>query len=331
MQKPIHSRETVHEERSDHRSRRGSEPVLPVALCIRTNLCAPPRRYTGLRMSAVLNLRRRLTRGSNGRGFETHTKVTVVMASGMEGKIALVTGATSGIGYATAELFASRGASVVLSGRNEAAGEEAAAKARQTGGDAIFIRADVADPNDVQRLVEATLEQYGGLDYAFNNAGIEGRLAPVHEQSVEDWERVISTNLNGVFYCMKYQIPPMLDRGGGSIVNCSSIMGQVASPVAPAYVASKHALNGLTKSAALSYATQGIRVNGMGPGYTHTAMLERADEQSPGLLEQLRAIPPVQCLATSHEIATAVVWLCSDEASYVTGHTMIVDGGVVAQ
>jgi NAD(P)-dependent dehydrogenase (short-subunit alcohol dehydrogenase family) len=263
--------------------------------------------------------------------LQAQLKGTVVMASGMEGKIALVTGATSGIGYATAELFASRGASVVLSGRNESAGEEAAANARQKGGDAIFVRADVADPNDAERLVEATLQQFGGLDYAFNNAGVEGKLAPVHEQSVEDWDHVISINLSGVFYCMKYQIPAMLERGGGAIVNCSSILGQVASPLAPGYVASKHALNGLTKSAALSYATQGIRVNAVGPGYTHTAMLERADKQTPGLLDQLRAVPPAQRLATPDEIAAAVVWLCSDEASYVTGQTMIVDGGVVAQ
>jgi NAD(P)-dependent dehydrogenase (short-subunit alcohol dehydrogenase family) len=249
----------------------------------------------------------------------------------MRGKVALVTGAAAGIGKATAELFARRGALVVVSDIDTEAGEAAAAGIREAGGSAVFIRADVGDPADVERLVTAAVDEFGGLDYAFNNAGIAGQSAAVHDHEIDSWERVIRINLSGVFYCMKYEIPRMLERGGGAIVNCSSIMGHVASPVAPAYVASKHGVNGLTRSAALAYSARGIRVNAVCPGYIDTAMLRDAEARIPGLLDQLTTLEPIGRLGAPEEIAEAVVWLCSDAASFVTGTPMVVDGGAIAQ
>lgn len=247
------------------------------------------------------------------------------------GKVALITGAASGIGRATALAFARNGASVIIADTLEVGGAETARMVEELGRKAIFIRCDVSRDADVKETMRRTVETFGRLDYAFNNAGIEGKQAMTPDCSEENWDRVININLKGVWLCMKHQLPQMLKQGSGSIVNCSSIAGLNGFPGIPAYSASKHGVIGLTKTAALEYAKSGIRVNVVCPGVIQTPMIDRFIHGEAQIQKQLVAGEPVGRVGRPEEIASAVLWLCSDESSFVTGHSMVVDGGWVAQ
>ncbi len=248
----------------------------------------------------------------------------------MKGKVALITGAAAGIGRATAIAFAQKGARVVVSDVNAAGGKETVDLIEEGGGTAMFLRADVADAESVAALVSGTVDAFGGLDFAFNNAGIEGEAASTTECSGENWDRVIAINLTGVWLCMKHEIPVMLERGGGVIVNCASIAGVVGYATMPAYTASKHGVIGLTRTAALEYAKQNIRVNAICPGVIETEMIERFTHGDPERRSELREGVPVGRLGRSEEIASAVLWLCADDSAFVTGHPLVIDGGHVA-
>lgn len=253
------------------------------------------------------------------------------MAGSLEGKVALVTGAGSGIGRATALAFAREGARVVTADITLAGGQETVEMIRQQGGDAMFVPTNVTQAVEVEALVAAAVTAYGRLDCAHNNAGIEGTLATTADYNEDEWERVLSVNLKGVWLCMKYEIAQMLQQGGGAIVNTASLAGLVGARRMPAYVASKHGVVGLTRTAALEYAKVGIRVNAVCPGVIHTPMVERAFlQRRPGMQERLAASEPMGRLGTPQEVAEAVVWLASDAASFVTGHAMSVDGGLQA-
>lgn len=246
-----------------------------------------------------------------------------------EGKIALVTGGSSGIGRATALAFAREGAKVVIGDIQVEGGERTLQAIKEAGGDAILVKTDVTRPDQVEALIKRAVETYGRLDCAFNNAGFEGAQAPTADYTEEDWDRVISINLKGVWLCMKYEIPQMLKQGSGAIVNTASSAGLVGFRTAPAYTAAKHGVVGLTKTAALDYAPAGIRINAVCPGVIRTPMLERLTGGHPKLEAWLLAQEPVGRAGTPEEVAEAVVWLCSDAASFVTGHPMAVDGGFV--
>lgn len=241
-------------------------------------------------------------------------------------KVALVTGAGSGIGRATALLFAKEGAKVMVADIMVESGEETVKMIKEAGGEAAFIKADVSQESEVQMMVAKTVETYGKLDCAVNNAGIDGDSALTTECTKENWDRVIGINLTGVFLGLKYQIPQMQKQSGGAIVNIASTMGVVAHQNVPAYVASKHGVVGLTKSTALGYVTENIRVNAVCPGNTRTAILDHVMKEMPEIYEALMAATPIGRLAEPEEIANAIVWLCSDAASYTTGHAMVVDG-----
>jgi NAD(P)-dependent dehydrogenase (short-subunit alcohol dehydrogenase family) len=249
------------------------------------------------------------------------------------GKVALVTGGASGIGRACSQLFAKEGASVVVSDVAVEDGEETVRLIEEDGGEASFVEADVSKAAEVEALVGRAVEAYGRLDYAFNNAGIEGSMATnTADYSEEDWDRVIGVNLKGVWLCMKHEIPQMLRQGGGSIVNNSSVEGLVGLQGPSAYAASKHGVVGLTKTAALEYAQSGIRVNAVCPGLIRTPMVERYTEGDAETEAQWAAIfEPVGRMGSAEEVGEAVVWLCSEAASFVTGHAMAVDGGYVAR
>ena len=253
------------------------------------------------------------------------------MAGTLDGRVALVTGGSGGIGRATALEFARQGAKVVVSDLLVEAGQETARLIGAAGGQATFIKTDVTQAAEVQALVGQTVETYGRLDCAFNNAGIEGGMAKTGDYTEERWAQVIRINLKGVWLCMKYEIPVMLEHGGGAIVNTASVAGLVGFQGISAYAASKHGVNGLTKTAALEYAKAGIRVNSVCPGVIETPMVKRAFEKSPAMEEGVATMEPVGRLGQPEEIAQAVVWLCSDAASFVTGHPMTVDGGLVSQ
>jgi NAD(P)-dependent dehydrogenase (short-subunit alcohol dehydrogenase family) len=253
------------------------------------------------------------------------------MAGLVEGKIALVTGGGSGIGRATSLALAKEGAKVAVSDIVVVGGEETVRLIQAAGGEATFIKADVAKAAEVEALIKKVIETYGRLDCAFNNAGIEGSMTSTTDCSEENFDRTIAVNLKGVWLCMKYEIPQMLKQGGGAIVNTASVAGLVGFQGLPAYVASKHGVNGLTKTAALEYAKQGIRVNAVCPGVIHTPMLDRLFSSQPAAGETIAALEPVGRLGKPEEIAAAVVWLCSDAASFVTGLPMAVDGGLIAQ
>ena len=253
------------------------------------------------------------------------------MAGLTEGKVALVTGAGSGIGRATALVFAREGAKVVVSDIVVAGGQETVQQIEAAGGEAIFVKADVSQAADVEALVTQTVETYGRLDCAFNNAGIEGGMKLTIDCTKEEFDRTIAVNLTGVWLCMKYEIQQMLSQGGGAIVNTASAAGLVGFPSLPDYVASKHGVVGLTKTAALEYAKSGIRVNAVCPGVIQTPMVERGAQLSPGFDELALSMEPVGRFGQPAEVGEAVVWLCSDAASFVTGHPMVVDGGLVAQ
>jgi NAD(P)-dependent dehydrogenase (short-subunit alcohol dehydrogenase family) len=251
--------------------------------------------------------------------------------SALDGKAALVTGGGSGLGRATAVALARAGATVTVADVNEDGGKETARLVSEhAGGDVDFVRADVTQPDDVAAMVAKTVARWGQLDCAVNNAGMTGTAAPTADYSLDDWNRTIGLNLTSVFLCLKHEIPAMLERGG-SIVNMASGAGLVGFPGLPAYVASKHGVVGLTKAAALEYAGQGLRINAICPGSTRTPMLESfmgGDEQVERMMT--RAVP-LGRLGLPDEIAEAVVWLCSDAASFVVGHALAVDGGSVIQ
>jgi NAD(P)-dependent dehydrogenase (short-subunit alcohol dehydrogenase family) len=246
----------------------------------------------------------------------------------LENKVAIVTGAGSGIGRYVAYSYAEEGAKVVVSDINVQGGEETVSIIREKGGEAIFIKADTSSPSDNENLVKQAINKYGGLHIACNNAGIGGALAPTGEYDIEIWNKVISVNLSGVFYGMRYQIPAILKSGGGSIVNISSILGSVGTAGAPAYVAAKHGVNGLTKTAALEYSAQGVRINSVGPGYIKTPLLSVLDES---ILDSLKNLHPIGRIGESEEVAELVLWLSSSKSSFVTGSYFTVDGGYTAQ
>jgi len=253
------------------------------------------------------------------------------MAGLVNGKIALVTGAGSGIGRATALVFAREGAKVVVADVVVDGGEETVRQIKAAGGEALFVKADMAKAAEVEAMVQKAVATYGRLDCAHNNAGIEGATGRTADYREEDWDRVISINLTGVWFCMKYEIAQMLKQGGGAIVNTASDAGLLGVPQMPAYVASKHGVVGLTKTAALEYAKSGIRVNAVCPGVIKTPMVERITGQRAGRAERMAAVEPVGRMGKPEEIAEAVVWLCSEAASFVTGLPMPVDGGIAAQ
>ncbi len=253
------------------------------------------------------------------------------MAGLVDGKIALVTGAGSGIGRATALVFAREGAKVLVADVVVDGGEETVRLLKAAGGEAMFVKADMAKAAEVEAMVQKAVATYGRLDCAHNNAGIEGATGRTADYREEDWNRVISINLTGVWLCMKYEISQMLKQGGGAIVNTASDAGLLGVPQMPAYVASKHGVVGLTKTAALEYAKSGIRVNAVCPGVIKTPMVERITAQRAGRAERMAAVEPVGRMGKPEEIAEAVVWLCSEAASFVTGLPMPVDGGIAAQ
>ncbi|MFN8245892.1 MAG: SDR family oxidoreductase [Ferruginibacter sp.] len=246
-------------------------------------------------------------------------------------KVAIITGASFGIGRATAIAFAQRGAKLVLADWKEDPEQQTMKQVKALGADAMFVRCDVSKASDVQNLMDSCIKTYGRLDYAFNNAGIEGAQAITHECSEENWDNTIAVDLKGIWLCMKYEIPQMLKQPGSAIVNCSSVAGLVGFAGLPAYVASKHAVLGLTKTAALEYATQGLRVNAVCPGVIHTAMIDRITGNDEKVEKQFTELEPVGRMGTPQEIAEAVVWLCSGASSFATGVALPVDGGFVAR
>jgi len=245
------------------------------------------------------------------------------------GKVAIVTGGSFGIGRATALLFARKGANVVVA--DAVRDDETINLIKAAGGNAIFVTCDISKEQDIKALMEKTLSTYGRLDFAFNNAGIEGASAVTHECTVENWNHVLSVNLTGSWLCMKYEIAEMLKNKKGAIVNTASIAGLVGFQGIAAYVASKHALNGITKTAALEYAKLGIRVNSVCPGVIKTPMIDRFTGKNKEVEKQFESQEPIGRMGLPEEVAEAVCWLCSDSASFVTGNNLPVDGGWTAQ
>jgi NAD(P)-dependent dehydrogenase (short-subunit alcohol dehydrogenase family) len=253
------------------------------------------------------------------------------MSETLTGKVALVTGGASGIGRATALTFAREGAKLIIADMHEEGGQQTVHMITENGGNVTFVQVDVTQATAVEAMISKAVETYGRLDCAHNNAGVgTPSRVPTADYTEEQWDYVLSINLKGVWLCMKYEIPQMLKHGGGAIVNTASVAGLVGFPTSSAYVASKHGVVGLTKTAALEYARHGIRVNCVCPGYIETPMTERS-RNDPERLAHMIASEPIGRLGTPEEIAETVVWLCSDTASFVTGHTMTVDGGYAAQ
>ena len=251
--------------------------------------------------------------------------------SEFEGRVAIVTGGGDGIGRAAARLFAERGARVAIFEVNPVAGEETTHEIVSAGGEAICFETDVASGEQVAAAVDGTLKHFGRLDHAYNNAGISGPAHAIAEMPEEQWRRALDVMLTGVYLCMKHEIPQMLAGGGGAIVNCASGAGLIGFPGQAAYVASKHGVIGLTKTAALEYSSQGIRINAICPGTARTQMVEDVVEASPELQAELLRLHPIGRIAEPAEIAEAALWLCTPRSSFVTGTALVVDGGYVAQ
>lgn len=245
-------------------------------------------------------------------------------------KVVLITGAGSGIGRMTALQFAENGAAVVVSDVNPAGGEETSALIRKNGGEAVFVPVDVADPEQVARLIGRAVETFGRLDVAVNNAGIGGSWRRTGDYPQDEWHRVLAINLSGVFYCMQHELRQMVSQGGGAIVNVASIAGVRALPNASAYVASKHGVVGLTRTAALEYARHNIRVNAVCPVFTRTPLFQDMLDADPRLEERLVRNIPMRRYAAPEEIAETIFWLCSDSATFITGQAINVDGGMTA-
>jgi NAD(P)-dependent dehydrogenase (short-subunit alcohol dehydrogenase family) len=248
-----------------------------------------------------------------------------------QGKVALVTGGTSGIGRAAAIAYAREGAKVVVAGRRAAEGEETARLVRAQGGEGLFVPTDVAQEAQVKNLIGRTLEQFGRLDFAFNNAGIDQPPRQFLEQEVETYDQVMDINVKGVWLSMRHEIPAMLKSGGGAIVNTSSALGVTALPGIEVYVASKHAVIGLTKSAAVEFGKQGIRINAVLPAAIETDMYRRFVGENAESKAALTAMHPIGRIGAPEEIADAVIWLSSSKSSFVIGHSLLVDGGFTAQ
>jgi NAD(P)-dependent dehydrogenase (short-subunit alcohol dehydrogenase family) len=246
-----------------------------------------------------------------------------------DGKVAMITGAGSGIGRATAQAFAQEGARVIVSDISTEGGQETMRLLKEAGGEATFVRCDVTQPEEIEALIHRTVETYGRLDCAVNNAGIEGATASTVDYPLDVWNKVLSVNLTAPWLCMKYEIVQMLKQGGGAIVNIASILGTVAFAGTGAYNAAKHGLIGATRTAALEFARQGIRINAVCPGFIETSMImERSLIGSdPQMYKRVSSAHPIGRMGRSEEIAAAVLWLCSDAASFVVGAAMIVDGG----
>lgn len=253
------------------------------------------------------------------------------MAGQFNGKVALVTGGGSGIGRATSLLFAREGANVVVAEIATETGQETVAMIKATGGEATFVKADVSKAADVEAMVNKTVETYGRLDYAHNNAGIDGEFVTIVNCSEENWDHVMGVNLKSVWLGMKYEIPQMRKHGGGAIVNSASVASLVAFRTMGAYVASKHGVLGLTKTAALECSRLGIRVNAICPGAIRTPMIDAFIAGDPDREFHMNDLQPVGRMGTPEEVANAVIWLCSDAASFVTGVALVIDGGIVAQ
>jgi NAD(P)-dependent dehydrogenase (short-subunit alcohol dehydrogenase family) len=250
------------------------------------------------------------------------------MHNDLQGKTVLVTGAASGIGRAVALLYGQYGASVMVSDIDETQGQQVVAELTAAGANAQFFKADVGDPAQCRELVQATVAAFATLDIACNNAGITGEMSLTADMSLEGWQRIINVNLNSVFFCLKYELEVMLKQGYGSIINMSSILGQVGTPTLAGYVTAKHGVVGLTKTAAQEYAAQGIRINAVGPAYIDTPLLSAfSDETKAGLV----ALHPIGRLGRAEEVAELVVWLSSEKASFVTGAYYPVDGGYLAR
>ena len=248
----------------------------------------------------------------------------------LKNKVAIITGAAAGLGKAMTLLFARNGARIAVSDIDEEGGKKVVEEVEAAGGSAIFVRADSSSPEDNENLVREAVKRFGRLDIVVNNAGIGGPLVPIAEYTVDGWQKVIGINLSGVFYGMKYQIPAMLESGGGSIINIASILGATGTAGAAGYVAAKHGVVGLTKAGALEYAAQGIRVNAIGPGYTYTNLVNAHTMGEEGI-KALETLHPLGRLGEAGEIAELALWLASDKASFVTGSYYPVDGGYLAQ
>lgn len=246
-------------------------------------------------------------------------------------EVAIVTGAASGIGRASAVAFARAGARVVVADVLVDGGEQTVEQIRREGGTARFARTDVSRPEEVKNLIDGTVKAFGRIDFAFNNAGIEGTLAKTADLTEAVWDKTIAVNLKGVWLCMKEELQPMLKRRKGVIINCASVAGLVGFPALPAYVASKHGVVGLTRATALEYALEGIRVNAICPGVIRTPMVDRFTGKDPQREAELTAGEPVGRMGTPEEVASMAVWLCTDGAAFVTGQAFAVDGGMTAR
>jgi NAD(P)-dependent dehydrogenase (short-subunit alcohol dehydrogenase family) len=253
------------------------------------------------------------------------------MAGRLAGKVVIVTGGSSGIGRAAALALAREGARVAVGNRRVREGEETIRLIEKAGGEAVLVKTDVTRAADVEALVEKALQTYGRLDCAFNNAGTAGETARTADCTEENWDNTVSVNLKGVWLCMKYEIPALLKNGGGTIVNNASVGGLLGMRGHPAYAAAKGGVIQLTRTAALEYATLGLRVNAVCPGFILTPMVAGPMGVKPELEEQIKRIQPMGRLGTPEEVAEAVVWLCSDDSSFVTGHPLVLDGGLAAQ